>query len=273
MAPPTERSPRKPKARIKPENAHRFRDAAKRRLLAMRAGHIVAWLGILGVLIVARPPTSEPEWLLAPFTFQEPGQPPLLLLRCGILFFSLYALRNHTTRAFLVVFAFLLSLGVRGALYPYVFLAAGLSLQRLVTSRGVNTVFYGSVVGAALLLVLPHLRAPPAEPDPRDPAKMVAHWQARKNPYQARWWAVQWAKQEALKPGEGLLTLARLDWQLGRQASARKMLTKLVDHAGSDAAREEALTQLATWDRESPAEEPSEGLGIKPGASSEPRAQ
>jgi len=81
---------------------------------------------------------------------------------------------------------------------------------------------------------------------------MVAYWQGRKNPYQARWWALGWTREEAAAPGDAYLTLATLDWDLGRDTQARKVLAKVIER-GPLPARERAASLQTAWDQARPA--------------------
>jgi hypothetical protein len=105
---------------------------------------------------------------------------------------------------------------------------------------------------ALVFAVLPRLARVAATPDPRDPPQMVAYFQRRKNPYEARWWALTWSRLEAPNAGEGHLALARIDWELGRRPQARKVLEKILAHPTSDAARANADALRAEWGGESP---------------------
>lgn len=216
----------------------------------MKPRHLAAALGAVIVLIVARP--TGGAQLLSAFVFHDEGQPPLLFLRWSALFFALYVLRRERASAAVVIALFSLSLIVRGALYPFLLVAAGLVARRREDDRLPYLVLYGTLAAALLLAVTPHLKRPAQMPDERDPARMVAYWQARHNSYQARWWALAWTRREANDHGDGYLALAAIDWELGREVQARKVLAKVIDGPSSDAARARATAQRALWDAQKP---------------------
>ena len=208
---------------------------------------LVVALVVVGVLVLAQPPRSLAD-LLSPVSFQDAGQAPTVLIRLGVLFFCLDALRRRWPAAVVVIALFVLSLAVRGALYPFVLVAGAVTARADVTGRTANAVLLGSTSVAIAALLVPRLVTVQAPPDERDPAAMVAYWRARQNPYQARWWAIVWAKQEADRPGNGLLALATLNWELERKPQARRMLTKLLDQPVSDDVRARAEAERAKWD-------------------------
>jgi hypothetical protein len=192
--------------------------------------------------------------LLSPFAFQSPGQPPLLILRCGVLFFSLSVLRQRRLEAAIVALLFLLSLAVSGALYPFVLVAACLAGVRRGADGTAYAVLAGSLVTAIALLAASHLKTEDGRPSPGDPAAMVAYWQARRNPYEARWWAVAWTQQEMNEPGAAYLALASIDHDLGRDVQARKVLAKVLARPADDATRARAESMHAAWDTLRPAQ-------------------
>jgi hypothetical protein len=220
--------------------------------LVVRLRLIVAAVGVVLVLCIARLSGTDATPLLAPFTFHDPGQPPLLIVRCGVLFLALSVLRDAPLRAVVVVMLFLLSLAVRGALYPFLLACACLVAPRKEADWTAQTVLYGSLAAAAALGLAVWVKRPEVPPDPRDPRGMVAYWQSRRNPYQARWWALAWTQQERTDPGDAYLALASIDWELGRDAQARKVLAKVFDRASTDIVRERAESVRAVWDRERP---------------------
>lgn len=216
----------------------------------MKARQLVAALGVVIVLFLTRPMAAAD--LLSPFVFHGEGEPPLLLLRCGALFFSLYALRRAWPQALIVIALFSLSMIMRGALYPFVLVTADVVARSRESERAPDAVLYGALAGALALCGLARLKHPEKLPDERDPAQMVAHWQARRNLYEARWWALAWTRREATDHGEGYLALAGIDWELGRDVQARKVLAKVIDGPSSEASRERARALRAQWNAQRP---------------------
>jgi hypothetical protein len=175
----------------------------------------------------------------------------LLVLRGAVLVLALHAVRSSASRAAFVALLFFASLLFRGVLFPL--LALGLSFAVFSSGeieRRFVLLFDAMLALAVVLAAAPMLHPPPAPPDPRDPAAMVAYYQRRHNVYEGRFWALRWSRLEGQAAGEGHLALAGFDWELGRRAQARKVLAKVTLHPSSDAARARAEAQLAAWDRE-----------------------
>jgi hypothetical protein len=218
----------------------------------VRLRHLAPALGVLLVLVIAGLCAPATSGLLTRFAFQDPGQPPLLVVRCGVLFFALSVLRDAPLRAAIVSLLFVFSLAVCGALYPFLLTCACLVALRSDADRTAQTVLYGSLAVAAALSLALYLKLPVLFPDPRDPRGMVAYWRLRRNPYQARSWALVWSQQEKNEPGNAYLTLAAIDWEIGRDAQARKVLAKVALGARSDTVRGLAESLRTRWDEERP---------------------
>jgi hypothetical protein len=219
---------------------------------AVRAHLIVAVLGIFFVLRASHAALPAPWWSTGPFVFQDPGQASLLLVRCGVLFFALCVLRDTPARATMVVVLFLTSLALRDFLVPFLVIVIGLVARAGAVDRAAAIVLHASLVGALVVATAALLHRPPPVPDPHDPQAMEAYWRARKNPYQARSWALAWSLQEGSAPGDGYLELATIDWELGRDVQARKVLDKILSRSSSARAISRASALRDTWERERP---------------------
>jgi hypothetical protein len=214
---------------------------------------VLALVGIALVLLTAPELGLALGAPLSSFSFQTRGGPPLLVLRLGVLVFTLSALRDAFWSAGVVIALFVLSLAASCALYPFLIVSVALvALGRASREPGRTeyVVLYGSLLTALALAALPHLRREPIRPDPDDPPRMVTYWQGRQNLYQARWWAVAWSRAETSAPGDAYLTLASIDRQLGRIVQAKKVLAKVIEHPANEDVRRRAELLQATWEKE-----------------------
>ena len=219
----------------------------------VRSRRLLALVGIALILILA--PELGLAWSapFSSFSFQSRGAPPLLVLRFGVLVLTLCTLRDAPLRAALAIGLVVLSLSLCGALYPFLIgCACTLAIRRTPPEpdRTAYLVLFGSLLTALVLSALPQPKRQAPPTDPTDAPGMVAYWRARGNLYQARWWALAWTRHEANAPGDAYLTLATLDRQLGRDAQARKVLAKVLDHPASDAVRTRAESLRSAWDQE-----------------------
>jgi tellurite resistance protein TehA-like permease len=219
----------------------------------VRSRRLLALVGIALILLLA--PELGLAWSapFSSFSFQSGGAPALLVLRFGVLVLTLSTLRDAPLRAAVAIGLLVLSLSLCGALYPFLIgCACTLAVRQAPreADRTAYVVLYGSLLTALALSALPHLKREAHATDPTDAPGMVAYWQARRNPYQARWWALTWTHHEANAPGDAYLSLATLDRQLGRDAQATKVLAKVLDHPASDAVRTRAESLRSAWDQE-----------------------
>jgi hypothetical protein len=214
----------------------------------VRSVRILGVVVAVGVVILLGGAGAQP--LSAPFFFQEPGQPPLLVLRCVALVVALVALRRRLPLALGVVALFYISLVVRGFAWPLFAVLLACAAQRRVP-RASHRVLALGLVAAVALAALPLAKAPPSEPPAsRNPAAMVAYWRGRHNLWHARWWALQWTPRERDDPGEAFFALATIDWELGRHTQARKVIDKIVERSTSDSIRARAMAQRSAWSAE-----------------------
>jgi hypothetical protein len=217
---------------------------------AARSLSLLAVLTASAVLLVAPSTWDDPSQLLTRFAFHEPGQPPLILLRCAALYLSLFAARGSSWRTILLALLFVGSLIVRGLLLPLVGVATWFVWEAPPAEARVVAVADVLLAGALALALQPYLRPDAVTPAVQEPSRMVAQFRARQNPYEARWWALAWSRAETNGAGEGHLALADLDWQLERKAQARKVLEKVLRNPASEAARAQAEARLAEWGTE-----------------------
>jgi hypothetical protein len=193
---------------------------------------------------------------LVAFVAQDPGQTRLLVARALVLLAAIVAARGRTARG-------AIGLALAGALFLASLAARGLFLLDLVATTAVALdlarargampaparfvqILVALLVASAL--VLPALPAhPPAHAVPPTSAtEAVGYWRARGNLHRAHAAALDWANEEAI-PGEGYLTLASVDWDLGDRDRARRVLSKVLARATSDDVRARARELDSRW--------------------------
>jgi hypothetical protein len=209
-----------------------------------------AALGWAGPLVFALAPWQ-------PFFAQARGETPLLLVRAGLLLALALVGEAYSARrraAWLGASALLLvaSLSFRILFLPYcgfVLVAIGVAtrhVRRTPSKREQRLGWAALALAAATALVPRAERAVLVEP--ADPTKAVSFWMEHRNLYQARYWALKWAKRETV-PGEGYLALARVDIEMARPDRARKALIRTAARTQSDDIRQRAQALIDTLDR------------------------
>lgn len=218
-------------------------------------------LGCLaGGLGVAAPRAFTLADPFSPFFAQAPGEVALLLFRVLLLLGLVIATDEYKSRPRAlwlgsVATLFLASLCCRILLWPYAIVALlgiGNALGRVSEASKPPTrrTAWLLLIGACIAPWLP--RASRAVvPEPVEPARAVAYWTHRKNPYQAHYRALQWAKREVV-PGEGYLALAEIDIAMQRLDKARKVLDKIVTRTDSEVSRRRAEARLKSLDPAKP---------------------
>jgi hypothetical protein len=217
-------------------------------LTRVRAVQAASALLLVVVVALTLPDAGDASSPLATYAFHEPGQPALLLVRVGVLLFALSVLRESPRLAALVGALFLGSLASRVVLYPFVIAAiAGVLVAKRPAGLVGDVALPLSLVLALGLVGVERWKPVERMPDGNDPAAMVDYWQRKRNPFRARAWAITWANRERAGAGEGMLALARLDWELGRRPQARMVLSAVIKRPVDDAVRARAEAQLAAW--------------------------
>jgi hypothetical protein len=218
----------------------------------VRAHLIAAAVGITVVLMVSHQFALVPWWSAGAFVFQDAGQAPLLIVRCAVLFFALTVLERRAAATIAVVVLFLASLAVSGLFLLFVVIALGLVARVRAVDPAAALVLHGGVATALAIGTAALVHHPSPVPDARDPRAMEAYWRARKNPYQARAWALAWSRSERAAPGDAYLELATLDWELGRDVQARKVLEKVLDPRTPSLVKPRAAALRDAWEHERP---------------------
>jgi hypothetical protein len=215
----------------------------------MRVHVLLACAVIATVLLVAATDGLVTITGTGPFEFQAPHQAALLLIRCGLLYFSLSAVRTSTLQSALLAGAFLSSLAVGLAFYPFLLLALLLPLLMGASPDRISAVsMHAALILALVVSTAESLPKKPSLPREESPSAMVDYWLGRQNLYAARWYAIAWANQERVVAGEGTLTLAKLDWELGRVTQARAVLADVLRRPESDEIHARASMLLMQWD-------------------------
>jgi len=172
---------------------------------------------------------------------------PLVLAGLGALVLAWLSLRT-APRAFAIVAGlFLLSLAARALLVVYfgaVIAAAFAARARL---RRDATVVVLACTGVAIAVAIVHGAAPAAPAPPQDPRAEVEFWRSRDNAWRARGAALAWARAENAAPGEGYVTLAQLDWELGEHEKARRVLGHVIERTHDDELLQRAARLRDAW--------------------------
>ena len=193
---------------------------------------------------------------LAPFVAQEPGQTRLLIARALVLLIAVARLRARERTG-------LLALSVAGALFVLSVAFQGLAIVDLIATaalvvwitrraargeiappapRWLGPVLVAAACTAGLVPLRVHV---PLEP-PTDPRDAVEYWRARGNLYRAHAAALSVARAEAT-PGDGHVVLAALDWELGHDDMARRVIATVLARTTSETARRKAEELDRRW--------------------------
>jgi hypothetical protein len=192
----------------------------------------------------------------APLVAQEPGQTRLLVARALVLLIAVARIPARERAGALVLALagalFVLSVALRGLAVVDLVATPALVVwltrrtsRHEVVSRAPS--WLGPIlVTAACAVGVVRVRAevPPAPPNtPRD---AVEYWRARGNLYRAHAAALSLASGEAT-PGDGYVVLASLDWELGHDERARRVIAMVLERTTSESARRKAEELARRW--------------------------
>jgi hypothetical protein len=195
---------------------------------------------------------------------QDPGQDLVIAIMIGV--FALSSFQASRTISVALGILFVASLPFHGV--ALVTIAVGMLSSRARDGNvddaddhevgaspsvaSAPVVLAGLVVGIAS--VFPSSSPSMKEQAPDDPPRAVEYWRKRENLFRARHVALGWATKEKT-PGEGYLTLAIVDWDLGEREKAQKVLSKVLTRTDDPSVRERAEALTAKWGTSPPERE------------------
>lgn len=155
---------------------------------------------------------------------------------------------SNAHRSFTWVAAlFVASLVVHALFLPFAVLALATSWRHRPTRYAGLSL--GAAVAVAVAVEPPRRAIDDLLLADADPMRETVYWARKDNPFRARFWAAVWSGRETTV-GEGLLALARAEWEVGHPEKARSAAARVATSATDAAVRQRAAEQLRSWEED-----------------------